>query len=68
MENVLWTGQRGEFSAQAVRLNNTDAQLVIKNQANEVVLDVTQALVNGNNSGIALENVMAWQRALDEQV
>jgi hypothetical protein len=68
MEDVLWTAARDGFNAQVIRLNNGDAQLVIKNAEDAVVVDVTQPLVNGANKGISLDNVMAWQRALDEQV
>lgn len=64
-EDVLWTETSGDLDAKAIRLNNGDAQLVVTRNG-EIVHDSTTALTNKSAKGIALEDVMAWKKIVQE--
>jgi hypothetical protein len=64
-EDVLWTHNTDTLQAKVVRLNNGDAQLVVKRNG-EIAHDSTTALTNKSAKGIALEDVMAWKKIISE--
>lgn len=64
-EDVLWTDTNGDLESKVIRLNNGDAQLVVK-RSGEIVHDSTTALTNKSAKGIALEDVMAWKKIIQE--
>lgn len=67
-EIVLWTHSTPTLTAKAVRLNNSDAQLVVVDQEGAIKHDSTTKLTNGKSDGIALEDVLAWQKTISEIV
>lgn len=62
---ILWTYQSGDLEATVTRLNDSDAQLLVK-QAGEIKHDSTTKLTNGKSSGIALADVTQWQQIINE--
>lgn len=67
-EDVLWTHNTDTLTAKVIRLNNGDAQLVVQDQEGTIKHDSTARLTNGRSDGIALEDVMAWQKTISEIV
>lgn len=66
MSNTLWTQTKGDFTATAERVDGNKAKLTIMN-GETMVSEETYTLKLGNSNGIALENVLEWQAALDNQ-
>lgn len=67
-EDVLWTHNTDTLTAKVIRLNNGDAQLVVQDQEGTIKHDSTAKLTNGKSDGIALEDVLAWQKTISEIV
>lgn len=67
-EDVLWTHNTDTLNAKVIRLNNGDAQLVVVDQEGAIKHDSTTKLTNGKSDGIALEDVLAWQKTISEIV